>query len=483
MQRKFIINLGLLLLLNFLIKPFWIFGIDRTVQNTIAAEEYGIYFTLFNFSILFNILLDFGITNFNNRNIAQHKQLLAKYFSGIVVFKFLLAILYFAITFIVGFIIGYDSSRFQILLFLSINQFLISFLQYLRSNIAGLQLFVLDSLFSVLDKTLMIGLCAILIWGHLFEGEFTLMQFIYAQTLAYLLAVIIVFITVLLKAKKFKFRLNIPFLILIIKQTAPYALLVLTMTIYYRLDVIMIDYMLEDGEYQSSVYAQAYRLMDASNQVGVLFAGLLLPMFAFMIQKREKLDDLIKLSFGLLFIPAIVLAFVSFSYANDIMTLLYHTNIDDAVRVLPVLMFCFVAIASTYIFGTLLTANGNLKQLNFLAISGMILNVILNLILIPEYKALGSAIASLITQFVVLFAQIFLVKIIFKLKLNYKLLLSLISFISLLFITIWVFQKVELYFIYKVIFISLFALIFAISLRIINLKQMLQLMLNRGSTE
>ena len=121
MQRKFIINLGLLLLLNFLIKPFWIFGIDRTVQNTIAAEEYGIYFTLFNFSILFNILLDFGITNFNSRNIAQHKQLLAKYFSGIVVFKFLLAILYFAITFIVGFIIGYDSSRFQILLFLSIN--------------------------------------------------------------------------------------------------------------------------------------------------------------------------------------------------------------------------------------------------------------------------------------------------------------------------------------------------------------------------
>ncbi|MCB9360288.1 MAG: polysaccharide biosynthesis C-terminal domain-containing protein [Flavobacteriales bacterium] len=470
-------------MLNFLIKPFWIFGIDRTVQNTIAAEDYGIYFTLFNFSMLFNILLDFGITNFNNRNIAQHRQLLSKYFSGIVVFKFLLAIFYFAITFIVGLIVGYDSTRFQILFFLSINQFLISFLQYLRSNIAGLQLFVLDSLFSVLDKTLMIGLCAVLIWGHLFEGEFTIMQFIYAQTLAYLLAVIIVFLTVLIKAKKFKFQLNIPFLILIIKQTAPYALLVLTMTIYYRLDVIMIDYMLEDGEYQSSVYAQAYRLMDASNQVGVLFAGLLLPMFAFMIQKKEKLDKLIKLSFGLLFIPAIVLAFISFSYAKDIMTLLYHTDVHDATKVLPVLMFCFVAIASTYIFGTLLTANGNLKQLNILAISGMTLNIILNIILIPSYKALGSAIASLITQFVVLFAQVFLVKIIFNLRLNQKFILSLISFVSLLFITVWVFQNIELNFIVKVISISVFALGFSIILRIINLKNMVELLLKRGTSE
>lgn len=342
---------------------------------------------------------------------------------------------------------------------------------------------MLDSLFSVLDKTLMIGLCAVLIWGHLFEGEFTIMQFIYAQTLAYLLAVIIVFLTVLIKAKKFKFQLNIPFLILIIKQTAPYALLVLTMTIYYRLDVIMIDYMLEDGEYQSSVYAQAYRLMDASNQVGVLFAGLLLPMFAFMIQKKEKLDKLIKLSFGLLFIPAIVLAFISFSYAKDIMTLLYHTDVHDATKVLPVLMFCFVAIASTYIFGTLLTANGNLKQLNILAISGMVLNIILNIILIPSYKALGSAIASLITQFVVLFAQVFLVKIIFNLRLNQKFILSLISFVSLLFITVWVFQNIELNFIVKVISISVFALGFSIILRIINLKNMVELLLKRGTSE
>ena len=99
MQRKFITNLILLLSLNLLIKPFWILGIDRSVQNLVGEEMYGFYFVVFNFSFLFNILLDLGITNFNNRNIAQNKQLLNKHFSGIIVVRLLLALFYLAVTF------------------------------------------------------------------------------------------------------------------------------------------------------------------------------------------------------------------------------------------------------------------------------------------------------------------------------------------------------------------------------------------------
>ena len=38
MKRKFVINLALVLFLNLLVKPFWIFGIDRTVQNVVGAD-------------------------------------------------------------------------------------------------------------------------------------------------------------------------------------------------------------------------------------------------------------------------------------------------------------------------------------------------------------------------------------------------------------------------------------------------------------
>ena len=67
MRKKFATNLIFLFAANLLVKPFWIFGIDRVVQNKVGAEVYGTYFAVFNYSFLLSILLDFGINNFNNR--------------------------------------------------------------------------------------------------------------------------------------------------------------------------------------------------------------------------------------------------------------------------------------------------------------------------------------------------------------------------------------------------------------------------------
>ena len=92
MQKTFIKNLALLLALNLLIKPFWVFGIEREVQEVVKTENYGLYFALFNFSFLLNILLDFGITNFNNKNIAQNNHLITKHFSSILVLKLMLGV-------------------------------------------------------------------------------------------------------------------------------------------------------------------------------------------------------------------------------------------------------------------------------------------------------------------------------------------------------------------------------------------------------
>jgi hypothetical protein len=80
-KKKFIFDLAILLILNLLIKPFWILAIEPNVQMKVGNVSYGEYFVLFNFSFLINILLDFGLTNFNNKNIAQHSHLLSKHFS------------------------------------------------------------------------------------------------------------------------------------------------------------------------------------------------------------------------------------------------------------------------------------------------------------------------------------------------------------------------------------------------------------------
>lgn len=431
-QRKFVANLAFLLFLNLLIKPFWVLGIDREVQNVVGSESYGIYFAIFNFTFLLNIILDVGITNFNNKNIAQNNHLLTKHFSSLVAVKLMLAVFYILLTGIIGLIIGYDFRLMKLLLVLGFNQFLISFTLYLRSNIAGLHLFWIDSIVSVLDRFLMIIICLVLLLrpGVFGIEKLDIMHYVYAQTAAYFMTSAIAFVIVISRTEFFKFRLSRAFAMMIFKKSFPFAILVMLMSFYNRLDTVMLERMLPDGAEQSGIYAQAYRLLDAANMIAFLFSGLLLPIFSRMLKFRESVEPLVKTSFVLLITPATVIAIGCWFYSFEFMELMYKHHIAESAVIFSLLMACFAAISTTYIFGTLLTANGNLRELNLMAASGILINIVLNLFLIPRFFAAGSAVSSLVTQFLTAGIQVLIVQSIFKFRINYRLILTLIVFIA-----------------------------------------------------
>lgn len=481
MQRKFLTNLTFLLFLNILIKPFWIFGIDRTVQNMVGAGEYGWYSSLLNFTFLFNILLDFGITNFNNKNIAQNNHLLNKHFSGIIIFKFLLAALYIIVTLSIGFIWGYDSRQMTFVFILGFNQILISLILYLRSNISGLLHFKTDSIISVLDRLLMILFCSILLWGQTGKSNFTIDWFVYAQTLAYVITALVAMLIVMKKAAFKKLQWNTNFFRLIIKQSYPFAVLVLLMTFYNRIDSVMLERMLpgETGDVEAGIYASAYRLLDAINMIAYLFSIILLPMFARLIKDKSEVDGLVKLSFTLIFTFAILVSFNLCLYNHEFMDLLYVKHIDDSAAVFRLLILGFIPISTTYIFGTLLTANGSLKWLNIIAFSGMVLNIALNYLLIPRFMAVGSAYASLFTQFFTAILQLVMVQILFRFKVNYRYLFNVFLFVAgSLLITIAVGYLVQSW---RTGFILAMGLSFmlAVVLRLIHFKALIQLLKTR----
>ncbi|MDD3875964.1 MAG: polysaccharide biosynthesis C-terminal domain-containing protein [Bacteroidales bacterium] len=430
MHKRFITNISLLIFLNLLVKPLWILGIDRTVQNIVGAEVYGFYFSLLNVSFLFNIFLDLGVTNFNNRNIAQYSHLLNKHFSGIVVLKFALSFVYTTIILLFAWLVDYNLKQIGLLLILCMNQFLASFILYLRSNITGLQLYKTDSILSVLDRVLMLIICSVLIWGNITNTPFKIEWFIYAQSFSYAITLIIAAVVVMKKAKFKRFSWNIPFYLVILKKSAPYALLILLMFFYYRLDGIMIERLLPQGAFEAGIYAAGFRLLDAAAMTAYLFPVILLPTFSKMIKEHERINALFKLSLSVILTGALTLGIISYFYKLEIMSMLYHNDTKLSAPVFGVLMLCFPAIAAGNIFSTLLTANGSLKHLNIYAFCGMVINIILNLILIPKFKALGSAYASLFTQYLVLVLQVFTVSVFFKFRIRFKYFLSFVLYIG-----------------------------------------------------
>ncbi len=437
MQRKFITNLAFLLVLNLAIKPFWILGIDRAVQNTVGAGSYGLYAALFNFSFLFNILLDFGITNFNNRNIAQHNHLVNKHLSGIIMLRMVLALIYFLFSFTVAYLIGYRGWQLWTLLLLLANQALISFILYLRSNLAGLHLFKTDSIISVLDRLIMIVICSLLLWGNVTHETFNIKWFIWAQTGSYIVTALITFLLVASKAQLNRLSWNPHFFLIILKQSYPFAILTLLMTLYNRVDSVMLERILPDGAEQAGIYAQSYRLLDAANMIAYLFSGLLLPLFSHMIKRKQPLEELVELAFSFIAVPAITVIAFCFFFSDELMGLLYKAHITESAAVFQVVMSCFLAISSVYIFGTLLTANGNLKYLNMVALSGMVMNIGLDFILIPMLKARGAALSSMVTQYITAGLQIYLAHRVFNFHFQWKLFLRYVFYFA---VCIGVFQ-------------------------------------------
>lgn len=462
MKKKFLSNLLLLVFLNLLIKPFWFFGIEVAVQNRVGEAMYGFYFSLFNFAFILNILLDLGITNFNNRAVSRDPSRLNTHLSGIVPLKFILSIFYAIVVFAAGAIIGYSEVQFRLLAILVLNQFLSSFILYLRSNISGLQLFRTDSLLSVLDRSLMILINGILLWSSITSEPYRIEWFVYSQTASYLVTLAIVLAVVLHHSGKIRLEFNRAVYLRILRQSYPFAILILLMSFFNRVDSVMIERLLSDGKEQAGIYAQSFRVLDALSQFAVLFAALLLPMFSRMLKTREKTvaseadlsaakaeentsakteadtsenahvkmqekapgrpeertEDLVRISFSLLLAVAVSVAVAGVFFNEEIIRVMYHTSELKSPAIFSILMGGFVFISVSYIFGTLLTANRNLKQLNLLAGATVVINITLNLLLIPGFKAHGAAIASIASQAFYAIGQVVLAHRILRLDLG-----------------------------------------------------------------
>lgn len=444
MNKKFLKNIIFLLFINLLIKPFWILGIDAAVQNTVGDTSYGLYLAVSQFSYLFYILLDLGLTNFNSRNIAQNNQLLSKHFVGISQAKIFLTIIYFIVIFVVGWTIGYRGEQMRVLAIVGFNQVLLSFILYVRSNISALLLFKTDSLLSVLDRILMILICSFLLWSGIFPREdFSIYWYIYSQTFSYIVTLAIAIFIVLKHTGKLTIRINIPFVIMIIKKSLPYALLVLLMSFYNRLEPVLIERILPEdiAATQTGLYARAWRLFDAGNNISYLFSVILLPLFAAVIKEKGDLQGLVRQSFSIILSMTCIIAVLCIFFSKEFMELLYpqqdeellsafEARISESSKILIVLMGSFVSISVTYIFGTLLTANGNLKYLNIVAAGGVVLNLTLNFIFIPRFQAFGAAFTSLCVQFATCVIQFFIAKKIFDIQLGASFWLKLVIFIA-----------------------------------------------------
>jgi O-antigen/teichoic acid export membrane protein len=487
-ERSFYSNLFFSLGLNLLVKPVAIFLIDAAVQNEVGPE-YGLYFAVFNLSLIFSILFDFGINNLSTKEAAQNIEAAKLQFTSIFSFRIVLMLFYLCGLFCCNLYLRLSWVEYKLILILGINQFLIANIAYFRSFFAGLQWFRLDALFSVLDRIMLICSMGYLI--YLYPDGFKLVHiesYALMQFGSYALTFIIAGFTIFLKVKP---PLVMPKMEIVkskVKQAFPYALLIVLMTLYTRIDGIMLKRLA--GVEEASYYAQSYRLIDALYMFAMVFAGLLLPMFAKMIKENPQgIGALVTQASRLLLGSSLAFIVFSFSRGGALIDQFYSNTSVNSGSILFLLSIAFFGMASNLIYGSLLTANGSLKVLNIISFVGLLLNISLNLILLPKVLNRAAVIAAgvaALTQILVALAQAIYCKRLFVLSFvnrdfyRYPLFL----FVLLLWYVFVDWSPVGYVFGNSILFIDVLAtLILLLAFKFIDVKELVLLVQKRSKTQ
>ncbi len=477
MRRFFVKNLLFVIAVNLLVKPLWVFLIDRTVQNRVGHAGYGTYQALVNLGLIFNIILDFGLTYYNTHIISGSPGKLRSLFPAMLSARLVLVVAYAVVVFVAGWAIGFTNAEMLLLGGIIAIQSLNSLMLFLRSNVSALHKFRLDALLSVTDRLLMIALCSVLLfWPGM--PEFKIEWFILAQIACYAVAIVLaLYIMRRMASVSFTPSLNIKQVGAIIRKSIPYATLVFLMAVHTRADTILIERISgPDSKNFAGIYAAGYRLLDVGNMFGILFSGMLLPMFGRLLSQKQDIQPIVRLSVNILLPLAFIATGAAVFFGTDIMQWLYTDMNVYSGQVFAWLMACFPAYCIMYIYSTLLTANGNLILLNKVAIAGVVINLSLNLWLIPERQALGAAQVAFITQTTLAFMYIFFSGKKLQLDKGIKLVAAHIGYVLLLGAAGYSCTLLQINWLYAMLLYALFGLVLIFLFRFVSLASVRALM-------
>ncbi len=360
------------------------------LARVLGAEDLGKYAFALSYVAIFSIVLDFGLSNLITREVAKDKSISQKIYSNVLGFK--------ALSFIVA------ATSAVLVLHLLNYPLVIRQLVYLALFLMVLESLILSSYavirghhnlrFESIGTILVQLLIAVLGIGVL---QFTrqVIWLIVVMVLANLLHLTYVWLLLNLRLQ-IKIRVNFDkqFIVPLLKLALPFALAAGFTKIYGAFDQVLLSKLA--GSEALGFYAVAYKLTFALQFVPLALIAALYPaMSSYYVSDRQMLSKALAKAIYFLLLLTIPLSGGVVLLARDFIVSLYTESFLPAVLPLKILMLSITFLFINFPLGSLLNATDRQSRNTFNIGLALAVNIILNIILIPTYGAVGAAIASL----------------------------------------------------------------------------------------
>ncbi len=237
-----------------------------------------------------------------------------------------------------------------------------------------------------------------------------LLSFAVLSLVESIIANLIIFIIFKNFSKLAKWKLNLKIIKYLLHQSIPLALAGAMVSLYMRLDQVMIEYFC--GLKAVAEYSVGVKLIEIFYMLPVIIVPNIFPLIIKAHERSiEEFEVKIMKVYKCSILISLFLATLVSIFGGDLIHFLYGDKYKESELIFQVGIWCIVPVYLG-VFSGLWTQTLELQKYSiFNTFCGLITCVILNFILIPLYGIIGAIIATIIAQFVAsIFAQIFINK-------------------------------------------------------------------------
>ena len=390
-------NLGWLAAPNALVKPLWFVFITYVCIRFMGLEQYGVLTAALALMSICDGSLNLGTSVYTVREVARQPNQSETYFSNLLVARLVLSIVAVATGLGIRWLLG--TGAMDVVLFAGTYVFFRNLLEYCRALFQSHELFHVEAASTAVEKLLVVagGSWALLVQPDAASGLLGMsagMGLAFGGTLFWTTRNVAA-VRFSLISRDF-YRKALP-------HALPLGLSSLFVLLYYRTDSIMLEVM--EGQLVTGQYGLAFRITEAMILLPYIATVVLLPRLSALFESdMSAFSRLFRRGLWGMTAAAVLASAVVWLLSPWIIALLDGSpQAEPAVGLLRILLLSFVLNCINQIGTVHLTATHQQNRLAVVLAVAAAANIVLNLILIPEWSAAGAAWATVATQVLILF--------------------------------------------------------------------------------
>ncbi len=382
-----------------------VIGLTCTVliARYLGPLRYGQYAFVFAYLVFFGVLCDLGIVPIAVREISKDETKASVLIGTVMMLKGLIALVAAAFAAIIINFIECSPTVIFAVYFASLSLFFFSIRAADSIFQAKLRMEYV-TIANIIDGITRLLFVFLLFYLH--SGG--VISFVLASILGGLAGSVVVYSF----ARRFinpVFKIDLEEWKFILKESIPLGLAIILVTIYFNIDMLMLSTM--KGYRAVGFYSAAYKFLSLAIFIPGVFAISVFPLMSkfYVERSKEKLLELYEKSFHYMGLISLPIAVCVTLLASPIILLVYGQEYANSIVALQVLIWAAIPIFASSISGYMLVSINQQKMGMIIAGIGAVVNIGLNLVLIPRFSFIGAAWATIITEVWVLAGGVYFV--------------------------------------------------------------------------